>query len=93
MSISVVRIKIFVFDFAGYRPNFRPGAYEYNRSGVAGGTVGYGRGLRFGTNTGALAAGAGNYFGGHGDGYNDNFRLLGRKVGVGEAKKDEAANQ
>ncbi|CAG9791017.1 unnamed protein product [Diatraea saccharalis] len=76
----------------GYRPNYRPGydyrpGYNYPGAGYSGYNrpsftpyrPGYDR--QYPNNPG-------NYFGGYSDSYNDNIRLLGRKVG--ETKKEES---
>lgn len=82
----------------GNRPFFRPG-YE-NRPGYNQGNAGY-PGYRPGYNQyrpgynqpgynqPGYQSNQGNYFSGYGDGYTDNFRSLGRKVG--ETKKDDDA--
>ncbi|XP_026326032.1 heterogeneous nuclear ribonucleoprotein A3-like isoform X2 [Hyposmocoma kahamanoa] len=74
--------------YTGFRPGFNNPGYNY-----PGSTFGY-QGYRPGFNqyrpsvNGPLP---GNYFGGHGDGYNDNFRLLGRKVSD-ESKSNDSSN-
>lgn len=84
----------FIILLLGFRPN-RPG-FDYNRpgysgySGYSGSNLGnsYPGSYRPGYNNQyrpgfdrPYSGSAGNYFGGYGDGYSDNFRLLGRKVG------------
>lgn len=80
----------FFFNSKGYRP--RPG-YDY-RNPYSSGNIGYpGYQNRPGYSQyrpgyDRPSSGNGNYFGGYGDGYSDNFRLVGRKVG--ETKKQDS---
>lgn len=72
--------RIIFFFFTGYRPNYRPG-YDsrpgYN-TGYPGTRPGYNQ-YRPGYDR-PYSGSAGNFFGGYGDGYSDNFRTFARSV-------------